>query len=288
MRKVLSFSFLVGLFLLGLTSLVQAGADKVAVCHSLGNGGWQEVNVDRDAWDEHTSGHSDHPNDFLVDNFHPCPPEFATVEPTEEVTATPDPEETETPVVTETPGPEETETPVVTETPDPEETQTPDPEETETPRPHNNVPSVVVLPGLDQITFWSNLPLSGVGIVVGSDEGGWSIVTDENLNPLIFTVGGTPAIEFRNRWNASIQAYEENVPMVRLTLGRDNADINPDHYRSYDWATYQATGQVVLVNVWTEYQDEHCQVEDFGSGAVCGTSVNWTTGERWENGVRVR
>ena len=40
-------------------------AEKVTVCHLLGNGSYNEVEVDKNAWDLHESGHSDHEGDFL-------------------------------------------------------------------------------------------------------------------------------------------------------------------------------------------------------------------------------
>ncbi len=76
---------LLGLVLAGLVGValfnqppvggVEARDNKVNVCHT-GNGkNWVSVKVDKDAWDEHTSAHSDHEFDFLVDEEHPCPPE---------------------------------------------------------------------------------------------------------------------------------------------------------------------------------------------------------------------
>lgn len=47
---------------------------KVNICHT-GNGeNWESVKVDKDAWDEHDSAHSDHELDFLITKDKPCPP----------------------------------------------------------------------------------------------------------------------------------------------------------------------------------------------------------------------
>lgn len=62
------------------------GADKIEICHATGNGGFVIVDVDKDAWDEHNSAHSDHEFDVpAVDGL--CPddnPEDPTEEPTDD------------------------------------------------------------------------------------------------------------------------------------------------------------------------------------------------------------
>lgn len=48
--------------------------EKVNICHS-GNGkNYESIEVDKDAWDEHESAHSDHEFDFLITEGNPCPP----------------------------------------------------------------------------------------------------------------------------------------------------------------------------------------------------------------------
>lgn len=124
--------------------------------------------------------------------------------------------------------------------------------------------------GLGQITVWSNLPLGGVGWL----KNGNIVFNDANGNGAWDNGEGivvTP-IEFRDRWNRDIDAYEKNVQMSRLVLGRNNTDTNPVDYMAFDAQRYIDTGDIVLVGVWVEYTDEHCQPEDFGSAANCGVS----------------
>lgn len=49
---------------------------KVNVCHQTGSESnpYVSVEVDKDAWDEHESAHSDHEGDFLITENTPCPP----------------------------------------------------------------------------------------------------------------------------------------------------------------------------------------------------------------------
>ena len=52
-------------------------SEKVSICHATAseNNPYVSVEVDKDAWDEHSSAHSDHVNDFLITEETPCPPE---------------------------------------------------------------------------------------------------------------------------------------------------------------------------------------------------------------------
>lgn len=63
-----------GLQELKLDDALAKPSGKIKICHS-GNGtNFNEVEVDKDAWDEHESAHSDHQYDFKTDKSHPCPP----------------------------------------------------------------------------------------------------------------------------------------------------------------------------------------------------------------------
>lgn len=138
----------------------------------------------------------------------------------------------------------------------------------------------------DQMEFWSNLTLSGVGIAYTNGSGVWYVVQSDHTDVVFSVANGK--IDFRNRWNADIGAYEENVTLTRLVLGPNNSDTDTDHYRAFDYAMFQATGQLVFVNVFTSYRDEHCQRQDFASAATCGDSTNWSNGQKWSGGVQVR
>lgn len=72
---ILLTAVLLSVFLLGKSFTSVFANSKVNVCHT-GNGkNWVSVKVDKNAWDEHTSAHSDHKQDFLIDDGQPCPPE---------------------------------------------------------------------------------------------------------------------------------------------------------------------------------------------------------------------
>jgi hypothetical protein len=130
-------------------------------------------------------------------------------------------------------------------------------------------------PDLEEVTVWSNLPAGGVAWVIRDAFG--------TLHPIVHPDGTlviTP-IEFRDRFNRDQGVYESGHPMSRLVLG-SSMPADPDNYLAFN----PLTGHVV--GVWVEVNDEHAQSEDFGSGAVAGTSVNIITGQKWVNGVRVR
>lgn len=52
-----------------LTGAVQEGGEKITICHATGSASnpYQEIEVDLHAWNEGTSTHSGHPNDFVMD-----------------------------------------------------------------------------------------------------------------------------------------------------------------------------------------------------------------------------
>lgn len=124
---------------------------KIDICHRTASeqNPWVSVQVDKDAWDEHSSAHSDHVNDFLIDEENPCPPQ-------EEVTCPEGQVLKDEECVTEEQPPTDEETP-------PTDEQTPPQEET----PPQTIKTPTELPQTGENLLWLLIGPSGAVIGTG-------------------------------------------------------------------------------------------------------------------------